>query len=715
MKRASIFASGLAVLLATLACLYFVDRRHWELPYRPDFHQGLDKRWESYGGSWQLADDSLIDRSDERGAKIIAGSSHWQDYQFTVDTQLFGHAGDVGLILRVNDPEIGVDSYRGFYVGLRMTDNAVIAGSADYDWIESEPTPIPGGVHAGVWYRLHAVAVGCDLAVQATNLETGQSAYSGFHQSGCPLSGKIGLRSIDTGAAWRNLQVSAATRGDLAPIVAHLPPLAEPTYTTREDDYARVRRKLASAEPDDASASGLDLDDTDVGGPPLESIRSLGNTQAFAAPARIRGTVTLADPLYVQDSTGGVALHLLSHVRLNLGDEVELSGKPSSHDSKTVFDASSVRFLWDRSVIIPASITSSQAASGAFEGSLVELSGEIESIRSLNGGETQIELADIAQRFRVIVPRGIDAFPYGSWEIGGRLRVRGVCASAAGPDAAQIPFTLYTRNAADLQFIAYPPWTSGRRLLFLIAFGILVLLFIGWLYLKAERWRMGAILHERERLAIDMHDTLAQSFAGVGFHLQSMRKGLAQQADVPPHLMRKLDDACEMTAQTHREASARISALHPSAATDGDLLTLLQRSALAMLRGSDLPIKLERKHQPRYLSMAVTDGLLRIGQEAIANVLRHSKATSLRLELEYAPHEAILTIADNGVGIDAAIHEAGFGMESMRRSAAEIAARVSVETTPGEGTTVIVTAPYGKRFSLLDWFRFQYERHVLRK
>ena len=96
------------------------------LPYTDSFAKGGGDEWKALGGTWQLVDGSMRNDSDERGAKLIAGSSRWRDYSVEADIMLLGRDGDAGLIARSSDEEQGVDSYSGYYAGLRILDNTCL-------------------------------------------------------------------------------------------------------------------------------------------------------------------------------------------------------------------------------------------------------------------------------------------------------------------------------------------------------------------------------------------------------------------------------------------------------------------------------------------------------------------------------------------------------------------------------------------------------------
>lgn len=706
-KRRIVTVSACVAVLLIASCWLFFTIRKPSLPYAPDFHREL-RGWKTYGGSWQQRNGMVINASDERGAKVIAGNPIWGDYQLDTDLRLMGRGGDAGVILRVNNPEIGVDAYRGYYVGLSFTTASLVAGIADYEWIMRAPVTVPGGVHQGTWYHLHVVVAGCRLAAEAINMDNGSKTVTALDGANCIRTGQVGLRSMDTGTEWRNFSVKPATVSDLAPLLARSGAPQPAQYPAREDQLAKMQAFMDRERAQEASIS--EPPTTNSSAPPeAQSIHSLASILASSPIVTVRGAVTSLDPLYVQDGTGGIAVELTHPNGLNLGDEVELTGITTRIGSHLSLRAQNVRLLWDRSLPLPAPISSTQAASGAFDGTLIEVTGEIDSIAPAEEGQITLTVSDISQRFRVVLPQGLDETP--SLSPGATIRVIGVCANTDIANAVPSAFTVYARGSEDLLLLSPPPWTRGRRLVYIIiGFGCLIAI-LGWLYLQAERWRLRAVLEERERLALDMHDTLAQSFAGLGFHLHSLRRGFEQQGNLPPRMMQKLDEACDMATHSHREASARILALHPLAVDKGDILTLIQRSALTMLHGAHLPIRLVRSGQPRELSLGVRDALLRIAREAIANVLRHSAATEVMLSLEYKTRTVIVRIIDNGVGMQ---HAGGnVGLESMRTRAAEVGGEVHIASAQGSGTTVSIQLPYGKRTSLRGWFRMQYAALLL--
>jgi signal transduction histidine kinase len=425
---------------------------------------------------------------------------------------------------------------------------------------------------------------------------------------------------------------------------------------------------------------------------PLVSVQSLQTRSYAGQQIRITGSVIFTDPIYLQDSTGGVILQTTNPDSLNIGDKVELAGQSVSSGLSPVFAASRIHLLRDRTSISPASITATEAASGAHSGTLVEVTGIVHKRLGLADGSVFLELVDPAQKFAALLKDDLFKNPSQHWPEGSTIRVRGVC--TMNPEAAfGHSFTILVASASDVSVIAGPPWWSGWRLMRTVGLVVLAGLGCVYIFLRFERSKHQAVLREREQLAHEMHDTLAQSLAGVGYYLQSIRRSLRTVPQMPGRVIDEFDVACQMVTETHREASASIAAWHPDRSHDDDLLAQLERATFSMLGGRRIPIALCRQGDLRRLSPTIADVLFQVGREAISNILRHSQATSISLGLRFQSKRVMLTIEDNGVGFDLNVRGGGFGFQSMRRRCLTIGADLSVRSGPGGGCTIAIDAP----------------------
>ncbi len=675
------------------------------LPYHDSFNSSDAREWVPYGGDWHLSDGTVMNRSDENGAKLVTGSSDWENYEVDADLKMIGHEGNVGIIVRVNDEEFGVDSYNGYYVGLRSSDSAVVMGRADHGWMGNRPAVMVGGVHTGSWYHFRVFAVGCHIAVEVTNLNTKASSVSAMDEKQCVQRGKIGLRSVATGGAWRNISVKPATEADLDAIRSRAPFIGSPIYPIREDEYARMMEAFVHSH---ATAGDDDLDPilgyTNIPDQTPTSIASLRSSLLRDTRVTLRGVVTLPEPLYMQDSTGGVSVRLDHPATLNAGDEIEIVGKLDDATSSAQFHASKVYLLGDRTLVVPVSITSTQAASGGFDGRLVEVRGRLHK-KSTSGHQIILWMGDTEQSFLVTGHNALSTRRYESWEPESELRVRGICKVGPSRLANNGGFTLLLRSVNDVEVLSGPPWWTPRLIArYIVLLLSLAALFI-YIYLRIVHWNMQVVIEERERLAYDMHDTLAQSFAGVGFHLQGLRNNIRVGSITLPTIIEKLDVACQMVARTHREASDEIAALHPDDNSGNDILTTLERSTHSMLEVDCPPLKLVREGFARPYSLTVRDAFFQIGREAIANAIRHSKSSLITLRLHYGHHRVTLEICDNGVGFDLPDFQDSLGIRSMRRRSLKAGAVLEIVSAIDKGTCVRIDAPYRRSLGIVAWLK----------
>ena len=108
-RRGLVIAVAACVLLALAGAGLYVYLRNPErgLPYHDAFAQGRADEWQAFGGTWEVANGSMRNDSDERGAKLLTGSGHWRNYLIEADLMLLSAGGDAGLIIRSSDEEEG--------------------------------------------------------------------------------------------------------------------------------------------------------------------------------------------------------------------------------------------------------------------------------------------------------------------------------------------------------------------------------------------------------------------------------------------------------------------------------------------------------------------------------------------------------------------------------------------------------------------------------
>jgi signal transduction histidine kinase len=685
----------LIFLLGGFALLTGVRTYLVGLPYKDSFTAGAADEWKALGGTWELVDGAMRNDSDERGAKLITGSNRWRDYSLEADIMLLGRDGDAGLIARSSDEEQGVDSYSGYYAGLRNHDNTLVVGRADHGWIEAQTEPVPGGVHPFHWYHLKLIVVGCDIAASAGDPAGGTSIFVTMNEKDCAQTGRIGLRSYSSGGVWRNVRALPATRADLQSFQAQvrISPSDRPSFPNNPPLLdSNDSPTEAESQPSGNHLSGSIAQ-------PISSLRLVSSTKP--GNVTVQGVVVLTSPtLYIQDSTGGAAIVQPHAPPLKVGDEIEVTGRPEPHDFSSVLRDAQVRLLWTSTPIPPLSVTALQAATGAFDATFIELDDYLISNNIGRDSTMVLDLQKGEQSFQAVMNRSRGDVLFRKLKQNSLLRLRGICVVNSEYTHNLSPFVLLLRSADDVDVLVGPPWWSAGHLA-AIGAGVLILVLAAQvLYSRAEHWRLRAVLEERERLAHEMHDTIAQSFAGIGFQLQAIRNDL-QDTNAKTH--RQLDLACDLVRHSHEEARRSIATLRPESLDSIGLLPALDYCARKMVDGGSIQVVISSGGNARPMPVRTTDALFKIGQEAIANVVRHASPTSLNILLRYEKSEVHLVVEDNGVGFTAGGDQLGFGLQGMRKRADSISAVLQIVSTPAHGTRVEVAAPLPPQLTLKGW------------
>lgn len=715
MTRRWTWLVALAVILALAIggwLLYQRSPKHG-LPYADSFQTGSSEEWTAYGGTWRAAQGAMRNESDERGAKLMTGSLSWTDYTVTTDVELLGQQGDAGVILLGSNEEQGVDSYDGYYVGLRSNDGNLIIGLAQYGWLQLAGRPFPGGVRPFHWYRLRASVRDCRVSAVAMDIATGKTASLTVDDKiTCFQRGRVGIRSHSSGGAWKNFSVAPVGAADLSPIAEE--PAAQ--------HIARI--PYAVDEPVVNGTNGGNPDSTQsfqqgsMRSAPAETIASLKLDRRKDRTAVLRGTVVLTSPrLYVQDTTGGAAVVGPALPDLKLGDEVEAEGEVDLRGYSLTLRNAHVRLLWARAPLPPVAVTASQTATGAYDATFIEVDGVLAHRSTAPDGSLQLDLTSGGQSFRAVVDPGRNSAALRHLAIQSRLRLRGVCVVDPEFTRNLHPFFLLVPSADDVEVLAGPPWWSARSLaLFGLAVVILFLLAL-LLYIRVDHWRLQAVLDERERIAHEMHDSLAQSFVGIGFQLQAIGNGPLRNI---PEVNHQLELASELVRHSHEEARRSLMTLRREFLVAEPLHTALERFARRIVECGSVEVHLNVSGETNGLPLALKDSLFRIGQEAIANSLRHGSPSLITIDMEYGSAAVSMAIHDNGTGFNPEAPARGFGLQGMHKRAEGIAASLEVNSSYGKGTRVSVTAPVPSRLPFarvtryVRIFRLRGSRHEQR-
>jgi signal transduction histidine kinase len=441
---------------------------------------------------------------------------------------------------------------------------------------------------------------------------------------------------------------------------------------------------------------------------PLFPISRLLNFTPNGTPphrVRVRGVVTYHQPeeaLFLRDDDRGLLVRTRQKETLSPGDVVEVVGFPVMGNFSAVLEDAEFRRTGHAPEPRPVPAQLTGALKGENDADLVSLEAQL--IEVLQGPEeTVLLLRQGESAFRARLPRTPLDLRNGS-----TLRLHGVCrvdtftgslSFRANPRSME----LLLRSPADITVLKAPSrWTAQRMGMAALVLLLVVLASLSWVAVLRRRVReqtevirqrieREAVLEERQRVAREMHDTLAQSFSGVGFQLEA----LDAQLPADTGLKRCLATAKQLVRHGQEEFRRSLLNLRAQELERGNLATALGELGQQVTAGSGISFELlTHGHLPR-LPEAVENNLLRIGQECLTNAVTHARPRRITAELRREENRVHLIVRDDGSGISQAHLDqpqpGHFGWRGIRERAEQISAQVHLESEPGAGTTVQIT------------------------
>jgi signal transduction histidine kinase len=208
--------------------------------------------------------------------------------------------------------------------------------------------------------------------------------------------------------------------------------------------------------------------------------------------------------------------------------------------------------------------------------------------------------------------------------------------------------------------------------------------------------RQAGVLEERQRLAHDIHDTLAQSFTSIVMHLEALEQVLPAGAETA---QRHLDQARRTARGSLAETRQLVWALRPESLERGTLNVALNQLAERWSDETSIPAEAVVTGTPHPLIPQIEITLLRAAQEALANIRKHACAGQVIITLSYMGDSVALDVYDDGKGFDPARcemdgrHMSGFGLIAMRERVGLLGGTLQIESAPGEGTMLTIGLP----------------------
>jgi signal transduction histidine kinase len=200
--------------------------------------------------------------------------------------------------------------------------------------------------------------------------------------------------------------------------------------------------------------------------------------------------------------------------------------------------------------------------------------------------------------------------------------------------------------------------------------------------------REAGVLDERQRMAREIHDTLAQGLTGIITQVQAVQRLWHSPAEARPHV----DQALNLARDSLAEARRSVQALRPRELDEAHLPDALHDLARRWAANREVGLRFDVTGDRMPLSPAIEVTLFRVAQEALTNVAKHANASRVGLTLSYLSNVVLLDIRDDGVGMNGAAGQ-GFGLNSMKQRIRGVGGTMEIESAPGEGTAVSASVP----------------------
>ncbi len=448
---------------------------------------------------------------------------------------------------------------------------------------------------------------------------------------------------------------------------------------------------------------------------PVSTLLQFSPSTDYKHRVHARGVVTHQQTgllLWLRDNESGLRVQTHQDQQLNSGDDVDVVGYLHYGAEVPVLEDAVFRRRDTGPAPQPVKL---QAAEEAFdhEEDLVSIDGLLTEVQPVLDGWA-FTFQQRGATFKAVLRKLISERAAGNWRIGSRVRVSGIC-SVISDDSRPVisgvwrprSFQLLLRSPDDLLLIAPPPWWTPSHII--LVFGIVACASIlaTALVMLAARRRLreqavqramaeaefAAILSERNRVAREIHDTLAQGLAATSVQLSLAKKSVNGASEALGH---HLEAAHELVRESLAEARDSIWNMRSHVLESRDLAGALREILKQRCDGTGIETSVEVSGHSRRFAPIVENNLLRIGQEAIFNATKYAKAKRITVKLEFAAREFRLIVTDDGCGFDPShppTATGGFGLMAMRERAGELKGELKVNSDHEHGTEIIFTVP----------------------
>jgi signal transduction histidine kinase len=439
---------------------------------------------------------------------------------------------------------------------------------------------------------------------------------------------------------------------------------------------------------------------------PLSELLRFSPAEGTRHRVRVRGIVGYqqrGNALFLQSQGKGLRVLTQQGTPLEIGDLVDVLGFSAMGESAPMLEDAVFHRLGHEKAPEPIALNL-DAPWEEFDGAVVTTDAKLLNRQAQPDG-LRLLLQHGDTFFDATAPPGVVAERLRSVPLNSEVRVTGICLVRSG-GLWQTPqsFRMLLRLPGDVVVLRTPSWWNSRHTLWLLGMtaGILLAVTV-WVVVLGRRLqqqmdiirqklRSSAVLEERNRIARELHDTLEQELAGITMQLDLAVDCFQQAPGVAQHA---LETARDMSRHSMVEARRSVWDLRCQLLQDGDLVSALKQIVEPLVPGEQTKVDFKVQGSPLRLPGPIEMNLLRIGQEAVANAVKHGHARNVSIELRYATETVCLSISDDGEGFAGGQSSpAGhFGLLDMRERAQSMGCHLNVESEPARGTRIAVEVP----------------------
>jgi signal transduction histidine kinase len=487
---------------------------------------------------------------------------------------------------------------------------------------------------------------------------------------------------------------------------------------------------------------------------PINNMAQYRASRTFADRVHVKGVVTYqrkGRDLFIQDSTGGLQIKTREAVSLSKGDVVEAVGFPEFEDFLPVLEDAVFKKTTDARVnLAPASPPIDDLLNGLHHSDFITMQGKLldrlQEQAALPTGESEIKTILVLQASnRVFTAQAETAQPSGtlnSIPLGSVIEVSGVCFLQSAEDGRIQSFQILLPAAYDMRVISRPGWFTAEHLLYTLAVALVVIIVgTSWSIMVTKRnsalkllihqreldqkelqeahdtleervkerteqlkfqvtarkeaeVQFKATLVERTRLAKELHDTIEQTMTGITLQLNTVNKLFRGE---PEEASRHLGLIRNMVRLSRVDLRRSIWDLRSRELEQFDLYKALSLGATRIASNAGVRVEVETKGNVCPLPEVIEEALLRIGQEAVTNTVKHADAHCIRIELHFSETQVVLEIKDDGKGFapenSPGPNDGHFGLLGMSERAKRLGGQITVTSAPGTGTVIRVEIP----------------------